>query len=199
MRRAFNENQTNLFAIAEMQGGFFTAKQAEVSGFHRTNHSYHVRAGKWEREHRGIYRLKQYPLATDSDLILWSLWSRDVNDKPQGVYSHETALRIFDLSDIMPSKLQMTVPQNFRRQAPIPAILTLHHAMLEPHDVEEREGYRVTRPARTISDLSASRGFSPDLLKQAFEEARNRGLITGAETRFGNLPDWLVGSRKVKP
>jgi predicted transcriptional regulator of viral defense system len=132
-------------------------------------------------------------------LILWSLWSRDVNDKPQGVYSHETALRIFDLSDIMPSKLQMTVPQNFRRQAPIPAILTLHHAMLEPHDVEEREGYRVTRPARTISDLSASRGFSPDLLKQAFEEARNRGLITGAETRFGNLPDWLVGSRKVKP
>jgi hypothetical protein len=71
--------------------------------------------------------------------------------------------------------------------------------MLDPHDVEEREGYRVTRPARTISDLSASRGFSPDLLKQAFEEARNRGLITGAETRFGNLPDWLVGSRKVKP
>lgn len=192
MRRSFQESQARLFAVAEAQGGFFTAKQAEAAGFDRTNHAYHVRSGKWTREYRGIYRLKQFPLAPDSDLILWSLWSRGRDDEPQGVYSHETALRIFDLSDNMPAKLHMTVPSKFRRGAEIPAILVLHHADLAPADVEEREGFRVTRPMRTILDLLAAGGLPQDLLKQAFDEAKNRGLITAREAMSENLPAWLT-------
>ena len=147
------------------------------------------------REYRGIYRLKQYPLPPDSDLILWSLWSRGRNDVTQGVYSHETALRIFDLSDNMPTKLHMTVPKKFRRGAEIPAILVLHHADLALADVEEREGFRVTRPMRTILDLLATGGLSSDLLNQAFDEARNRGLITARETHGDKLPTWLTSDR----
>ncbi len=183
MKRSFHESQAGLFAVAEAQGGFFTAKQAESAGFDRTNHAYHVRSGKWEREHRGIYRLKQYPLSPESDLILWSLWSRGRDDAPQGIYSHQTALRIFDLSDSMPAKLHMTVPSKFRRGAEIPAILVLHYADLEPVDIEEREGFRVTRPMRTILDLISTGGLPADLLKQAFDEARNRGLITAREVK----------------
>ena len=194
MRRSFQESQAGLFAFAEAQGGFFTAKQAETAGFDRTNHAYHVRSGKWMREYRGIYRLNQYPLPPDSDLILWSLWSRGRNDMPQGVYSHETALRIFDLSDNMPANLHMTVPAKFRRGAAIPAILILHHADLASADVEEREGFRVTRPMRTILDLVAAGGLSSDLLKQAFDEARNRGLVTARETHDNKLPAWLTGN-----
>jgi predicted transcriptional regulator of viral defense system len=114
---------------------------------------------------------------------------------PQGVYSHETALRVFDLSDNMPTKLHMTVPVKFRRGAEIPAILVLRHADLEPIDVEEREGFRVTRPMRTILDLVAMGGLSSDLLKQAFEEARNRGLITARETRSDKLPAWITSEK----
>jgi predicted transcriptional regulator of viral defense system len=196
MKRSFQESQARLFAVAEAQGGFFTAKQAEAAGFDRTNHAYHVRTGKWMREYRGIYRLKQYPLPQDSDLILWSLWSRGRNDVPQGVYSHETALRIFDLSDNMPAKLHMTVPAKFRRGAEIPAILVLHHADLAPADVEEREGFRVTRPMRTILDLLGGGGLSQDLLQQAFDEARNRGLITARETQRDKLPAWLTRGKR---
>jgi len=196
MKRSFQESQARLFAVAEAQGGFFTAKQAETAGFDRTNHAYHVRSGKWTREYRGIYRLKQYPLPPDSDLILWSLWSRGRDDVPQGVYSHETALRIFDLSDNMPAKLHMTVPAKFRRGAEIPAVLVLHHANLEPADVEEREGFRVTRPMRTILDLVATGGLSLDLLKQAFDEARNRGLVTAREGHSNKLPAWLTSEKK---
>jgi len=192
MKRSFQESQAGLFAVAEAQGGFFTAKQAETAGFDRTNHAYHVRSGKWTREYRGIYRLKQYPLAPDSDLILWSLWSRGRDDEPQGVYSHETALRIFDLSDNMPAKLHMTVPSKFRRGAEIPAILILHHADLAPADVEEREGFRVTRPMRTLLDLVAAGGLSQDLLQQAFKEAKNRGAITAKQAMSENLPVWLT-------
>ena len=181
MKRSFHKSQADLFAIAEGQGGYFTAKQAVAVGFDRTNHAYHVRCGNWEREHRGIYRLKQYPLSPESDLILWSLWSRDRSDKPQGIYSHETALRIFELSDNMPAKLHMTVPGKFRRGPEIPPILVLHHADIKLSDVEDREGFRVTRPLRTILDLLDEGGLSMDLLKQAFDEAKARGLATSKE------------------
>lgn len=198
MRRSFRENQLGLFAIAEGQGGFFTAKQAESAGFDRTNHSYHVRTGNWTREHRGIYRLTQYPAPPEADLILWSLWSRSLKDAPQGVYSHATALRIYDLSDIMPAKTHMTVPQKFRRGAEIPNALVLHRADLPPGDIEEREGFRVTRPLRTIQDLIAEGGLSRDLLKQAFDEAKGRGLITARESRSANFPAWLAGGKGGK-
>lgn len=196
MRRFFRENQLGLFAIAEGQGGFFTAKQAESAGFDRTNHSYHIRSGNWTREHRGIYRLAQYPAPPEADLILWFLWSRNREDAPQGVYSHATALRIYDLSDIMPAKIHMTVPQNFRRGAEIPKGLVLHWDDLPPGDIEEREGFRVTRPLRTLRDLVAEGGLPRDLLKQAFDEARSRGLITAKESRSANFPAWLAGGKE---
>lgn len=196
MRRSFRENQLGLFAIAEGQGGFFTAKQAESAGFDRTNHSYHIRSGNWRREHRGIYRLAQYPAPPEADLILWFLWSRNREDAPQGVYSHATALRIYDLSDIMPAKIHMTVPQKFRRGAETPKGLVLHWDDIPPGDIEEREGFRVTRPLRTLRDLVAEGGLPRDLLKQAFEEAGSRGLITAKESRSANFPAWLTGGKE---
>ena len=83
-----------LFDIAEGQQGYFTMAQALEAGFARSTHSYHVKAGNWIREHRGIYRLKRYPATGNGQLVLWSLWSRDRNGEPQGVYSHETALAL---------------------------------------------------------------------------------------------------------
>jgi predicted transcriptional regulator of viral defense system len=183
MKRSSQESEARLFAVAESQGGYFTAKQAEEAGFDRTNHAYHVRAGNWEREHRGVFRLAHFPANERPDLIRWSLWSRDRQDHPQGVYSHQTALSIYDLSDVMPSKLHMTVPLKFRRNSKIPSGIVLHHADLPAWAMEDREGFRVTRPMRAIVDLSESRELSPELLAQAFTEARKRGLITEKEVR----------------
>ena len=176
-----SDSQAQLFAIAEGQCGFFTAKQAEVAGYQRRNHPYHVRAGNWVREGRGIFRLKQFPVAEEADLVLWSLWSRDRSDRPTGVYSHETALRIYDLSDVMPAKLHMTVPRSFRRNAPVPNVLVLHRANLQPTEVEERPGYRVTRPIKTLIDLIRAQTLPEETLRSAFAEASQKGLITQTE------------------
>ncbi len=176
-----SDSQAQLFAIAEGQCGFFTAKQAEVAGFQRRNHSYHVRAGNWVREGRGIFRLKQFPVAEEADLVLWSLWSRDRSDRPTGVYSHETALRIYDLSDVMPAKLHMTVPRSFRRNAPLPSVLVLHRANLQPTEVEERQGYKLTRPIKTLIDLTRAQTLPEETLRSAFAEASQKGLITQTE------------------
>jgi len=196
MKCSSKESQARLFATAEAQGGFFTAKQAEEAGFNRTHHAYHVRVGNWQREHRGIYRLIQFPMPERPDLILWSLWSRSREDQAQGVYSHQTALSIYDFSDLMPAKLHMTVPRKFRRSADIPSILVLHHGDLPAEEVEEREGYRVTCPIRAIMDVSPE--VSAEILSQAFSEAKARGLITETDIEHyrDKLPAFLLTGRK---
>ena len=115
IRMPRNPARRNLFEIAEAQSGFFTTKQAKAAGFAEKTHPYHVKAGNWTREYRGIYRLVDFPSVERPDLVLWYLWSRGRDDVPRGVYSHETALSLYELSDANPSKLHMTVPMSFRR------------------------------------------------------------------------------------
>lgn len=171
------DSSERLFEIAEGQQGYFTAKQAEAAGFDKKNHHYHVRSGNWVRECRGVYRLSKFPIAEHPDMITWSLWSRDRTDKPQGVYSHETALSVYNLSDVMPAKLHMTVPPSFRRNAAIPGVLVLHRGRLYNDEIEAMRGFKVTRPLKTISDLLVAGYLSGDHVQQAVRQAAERGLI----------------------
>jgi len=75
----------------------------------------------------------------------------------------------------------MTVPPTFRRRAKTPKILVLHRASLGAKDVEQRQGFAVTRPLRSIADLAATESVSRDIVAQALSEGRQRGLITARE------------------
>ena len=183
----YKEAARQLHQIAQTQQGFFTTKQAIRAGFAETTHSYHIKVGNWIREHRGIYRLADYPTAERPDLMLWYLWSQNRKEVPEGTYSHETALSLHELSDLMPSKLHMTVPREFRRNSKLPEILVLHRAHLGPDEVQEMHGVRVTRPLRTIVDLVASGHVDRSQLKQAVDEAIRRGLIRKPE--IDRIPD----------
>jgi predicted transcriptional regulator of viral defense system len=175
MSRSSIENNQILFEIAESQYGLFTAKQAIEAGFKKNNHPYHVRAGNWVREWHGIYRLVRFPLHKDSELALWLLWAHDRSSKPQGVYSHETALRIFDISDLMPAKLHLTVPKDFRKHPP--KSIVLHKGAVPEQDITVTEDLRVTTPLRTILDLITTNTVSWDILRQALSESLQQGLI----------------------
>jgi len=176
----YKQSARKLYEIAQSQQGFFTTKQATRAGFTEPTHPYHVRAGNWIREHRGIYRLADFPTTDRPDLMLWYLWSQNRPEIPQGTYSHSTALSQHELSDLMPSKLHMTVPKEFRRNV-IPDILVLHRAELKPSEVQEMHGVRITRPLRTITDLLQSNGTDRSQLKLALDEALRRGLIVRKE------------------
>ena len=115
MAQSHREASRQLFEFAEQQQGFFTTKQAKAAGFAENTHPYHVQVGNWIREHRGIYRLALFPAADRPDLVLWALWSRNRNEEVEGAYSHHTALSLYDLSDLNPAKLHMTVPTDFRQ------------------------------------------------------------------------------------
>lgn len=184
-----------LFEIAEGQQGYFTAKQAADAGYQLGSQAHHVKSGNWVRVERGIYRLARFPQSSEEQLVIYALWSRNRAGEPEGVYSHQTALSIHELSDVNPAKLHMTVPSTFRRSAKVPKILVLHRARLNEKDVEQRQGFVVTRPLRAIADLAAAESVSLDIVEQALTEGRQRGLITGQEIselrRQGQFPKWL--------
>jgi len=173
-----SERQKELYQLAESQGGYFTTKQAAALGYASNKRIYHVRARNWIREHRGIYRLALFPEPERPDLILWWLWSRDRSDRPTGVYSHQTALSLHDLTDANPAKLDLTVPANFRRGAPLPNLLRLHRDDVRAEDRETLYGVPVTNAMRTILDVWQEGSLPKPVLRAAFREAMKRGAIT---------------------
>jgi len=183
MAQSHREASRRLFEIAEQQQGFFTTKQAKAAGFAENTHPYHVQVGNWIREHRGIYRLTLFPTADRPDLVLWALWSRNRNEEIEGVYSHDTALSLYDLSDLNPAKLQMTLPRDFRRNSDIPGILVLHYADLPDSDVQTAQGFKFTRPLRTILDLVEAGTVERNFIRQALRQSVDGGLITRQQIR----------------
>lgn len=185
-----------LYEIAESQEGFFTTKQAKAAGFAENTHPYHVQVGNWVREHRGIYRLASFPRGERPDLMLWSLWSRNRRETAQGVYSHQTALSLHELSDVMPAKLHMTVPKSFRRNSEIPSVLVLHVADLPQSDIADANGVRVTKPMRTIVDLLEGGEVPFATLRQALREGLRRGLIRRSE--IAEAKRYLAGTKHLR-
>ncbi len=179
--RSYVNDERMLVRLATGQGGFFTSKQAAAIGYTAPKRNYHVTAGNWVRERRGIFRLALHPLPPRPDLILWWLWSRNRQDEPQGIYSHQTALSLHELSDAMPSRVHMSVPRDFRRSAATPKALVLHMADVPAAEVEIVDGVPVTKALRTLLDVASAEAVPIEDLRAAFAEANGTGKITHSE------------------
>ncbi len=175
------QNQRRLFDLAESQGGYFTSRQAGELGYSANKRNYHVAAGNWIREAHGIYRLALFPRPERPDLLLWWLWSRNRSGIPLGVYGHRTALSLHDLTDVMPAKIDMIVPNGFRRGSPIPGVLNLHFSSLRPEEIERIDRIPVTTALRALCDVWHSQELPRETLRSAFEEAMRIGKITNRQ------------------
>ncbi len=177
--------ENRLLQIAEGQQGYFTSRQAEECGFSRTNFHRKLLSGKWYKEEiQGIYRLANYPSTSRPELAFWTLWSVDKKGNPQGIWSHETALNIHGLSDVAPAKLHMSVPRGFRKRTEIPNNLCLHFVDEIPeNDIETRQGYRVTKPLRTLADVIQEGTTQNEQIELAILDlAIQKSLIKGLAT-----------------
>lgn len=199
MAHPARETARMLASLASDQGGYFTAKQARDAGYEYPQLVYHVAAGNFERVDHGLYRLTTTPRSEHDDLIRLSLWSRNQKDVPQAVVSHDTALVLHELSDLLPGKIHLTVPPKFRKAAP-PGVV-IHKAALKDEEVEERGGFRVTTPIRTLSD-SADGQVSREQLARAAAEGYARGLVQRkaleSEPRLAELLSSVLGLKKSK-
>jgi predicted transcriptional regulator of viral defense system len=107
--------------------------------------------------------------------VLW-LWAEQA-----GVFSHETALALHDLSDALPAKVHMTAPASWRRRRfRVPPGLVLHYADISSVDLASFSAVPVTAPRRTLRDCIDA-NVAPSLVRQAILQARRRGLISGKD------------------
>lgn len=172
--------EQKLYKIASLQQGLFTARQAKEAGYADSRFSYHVRKGRWIREGRGIYRLANYPTGIRPDLVYWSLWSCNRLAQVQGVFSHQTALAIHNLSDIMPASYHMTVPKGFRRFHQPPKNLVLYFSDVREEEEWEFEGYKVTTLERTIRDVLLDESISDEIVIRAISDGLQHGVIVSS-------------------
>jgi predicted transcriptional regulator of viral defense system len=178
--------QAALARTALEQGGYFTAKQALAAGYTYPEQHQQVRYGKWMREQRGIYRLRDYPTPDRPDLILYTLMSPNRSGEPQAVASHETALAFHEISDANPARIHLTVPPGFRKK--MPEGVVLHRAQLSEKDWEQHEGFRVTTPLRTILDAAASPATWV-YLADAVYDALQRGLVRASQLLLAEVTE----------
>lgn len=158
-----------LYEIAEQQAGYFTAAQAQAVGFSRSLLSYYTKTGRFDRVRQGIYRLVQFPGSPYEDLFV--AWLRT---GPDSVISHESALAVYELSDVLPGEVHVIVPRTASRRR---NGIRQHTNRIGNDEVTQRAGLPITTVARTIADVIAG-GLAQDQVRQAIQEALRRGLTT---------------------
>jgi predicted transcriptional regulator of viral defense system len=169
-----NDRREKLFELADAQGGYFTAAQARSLGYLKQYQQHHRETGAWQTVSRGLFRLRDYPQTDYEQLVQLTLWSHNRQGEAQAVVSHETALRFYELSDVQPDKVHLTVPPGFRKTPP--GFAVLHKAQLAPSDIQAFNGFSVTKPLRTLLDVAQSH-LSPEYLETATTQALQRGLV----------------------
>ncbi len=158
-----------LEALAYRQAGYFSAAQAKDAGYSYQAQKHHVDVGNWVRVDRALFRLQSWPSGSEDQYVRWSLWGAG-----RGVVSHESALQVHRLSDVDPARIHLTVPPGFRAEDPL---VVQHREPLSEADIEEREGWRVTTPMRTLADI-ASGDASQEIVDSAVADAIEHGMLT---------------------
>jgi predicted transcriptional regulator of viral defense system len=163
-----------LYRTASEQGGYFTAAQARSAGFGSALLSHHVKAGRFLRLRRGLYRYREYPSSPREDVI--AAWLGTGAD--EAAVSHESALDLLELSDAVPDVVHLTVPRE-KRYRPAARGVAIHTTTrpLDAKNVAVRDGVRVTSPARSIVD-AAEAGTAPEQIVGAVTQAVRRGMAT---------------------
>ena len=101
-----------------------------------------------------------------------------------GLVSDVTALALHHLSDVLPSRVHLTVPSAWaQRRLKTRAGVLLHHADVAPHERAWFGSVPLTTVARTLNDC-ARRHLSAEHLGAAARQAIANGLATVDE-----LPD----------
>jgi predicted transcriptional regulator of viral defense system len=174
-----------LYRQAEAQTGYFTAQQAVNAGMDRSTLRHHARpGGRYERVHRGLYRLRHFPSSPYEHVVAAWLPLRDAG----AVVSHESALELHDLSDVIPDAVHLSLPRAERGQRRRVGV-RLHTLNQPPTKTEIRDlaGLPVTSPERTIVDVLET-GAQPEQIEMAIRQALERGLTTPRRLRAAASP-----------
>ena len=164
-----------LEAEAYQQYGWFTAAQARTHDVSRQLLDHHARQGRFERVRRGLYRVRGFPRGEHDDMReKWMAMGRE-----RAVLSHESALALLDLSDVVPDAVHLLVSRRHRGLRRPPGV-ALHTRPDDEHaQTVWRSGLPLTAPARTLIDVADR--IQPEQAAMAVAQALSRGLVTARQ------------------
>lgn len=161
-----------LYEVAAAQDGLFTTQQAAAVGYSSQLIAHHLAAGRMRRVRRGVYRLVHFPAGDHEDLTALWLWSSQ-----QAVFSHQTALSLHDLSDVLPSQVYLTLPIEWdKRRLRVPERVIVTYGAIAQRERSWFGPVPATSPLRTLLDCAAA-DLPPELLRDAAREAVQRGIV----------------------
>ncbi len=169
-----------LLALAEENNGLVTASRARAIGIVDSVLARMTRRGKLNRVARGVYRIPYYPSDRLSQYREAILWARASHGPESVALSHETALAVYGISDVNPSRVHITVPKGARLRRRRPKWVVIHRGALSPSDVTMHEGLPATTVAKSVLDVVDKTGRF-GLARQAIKDARKEGYINAAE------------------
>ncbi len=177
-------NVTALSALALEQGGYVHCNDARDRGVDKRLMYWHAREGLYERVLPCVYRLTIAPYSEHDDLWRALVWS-----SLRGAISHQSALQVYGLSDVMPEHVTISVPPG-TANPPDGAPFRVHRAIMSSTDVRPWDGLRVTIPERAIVE-SAATGTGPEQIELAVYQAIARALVGPEDLRgIANRPGY---------
>lgn len=147
----YKDDLDNIIPVAERQEGYFSAVQASEQGISHLALSRMVEAGHIERALWGVYRLTRWPASRHGDLWPIALWGQK-KEWPV-VFSHRTALQLHAVSDINPSRIDITLPRQARFRGKLPRAVSIHQRDVPVQQIDHIDGLSVTNLYRTLLDL----------------------------------------------
>ena len=158
-----------LLQLAAIQQGYFRTQQALAAGWTRRELNWAKTTGRIESIRYGLYRFAHFP-PTPSDEL-----NEIQTMAPHGTFSHETALQLYGLTDLLPRTTHLTMPPGSGFK-PRPG-LTIHHRRMATRERVLRDGLWLTSLPRTLLD-TARAGVDPDQLLDAARGALARALLS---------------------
>jgi predicted transcriptional regulator of viral defense system len=170
-----------LYALAEEHDGLLTSKEARALGIQDSVLVRLAQRGRLERLSRGVYHIAHYPTDRLAQYREAVLWAQANHHGPERIaLSHETALLIYGISDLNPSRVHLTVPKSVRLRRERPEWITIHHTDLTQDEIGEHEGIPITTVSRTIMDV-LSTTHRTEIARQAVTEALRNGLLSNTQ------------------
>ena len=163
------EKENQLYRIAENQAGFFTIAQAAELKLHRGQIYREQKRGRFERATHGVYRFVQFPASKFEEIHVAVLAAGQ-----EAVVGFESALYLYELSDIIPDEIHIILPRTSSRRRPD---IRMHTNHLGPEDVVSWEGLPVTTVARTIADVAGT-NQEIEQIELAIKQALQRGMTS---------------------
>lgn len=142
-----------IIKMAKENNGIITTAMVVTAGFSRGNIKYLVDKGIIEKSARGVYIL---PEVLDDEIFNLQ------NRFKKGIYSHETALFLWDLTDRTPSRYRMSFPKNYNLTKPKEEDIQCVQCKKELYDLGIAKA--ITPGGNTVTAYSAERTLC-DILK----------------------------------